>query len=272
MKSLYLSLIFGVIVLSLAGQGLSKPESVTYDYATGIYYVSNTGDGSIVQSTDLVNYSFFAQDLGSVRGLYISGKYLYAASNLGLVLFNLSKGERIKTIGVPGSIFLNDVTGDNSGNIYVTDNKANRIFKYESGSGKISTFIKSGIQNPNGIVYDKRYDRLLLVSLKANSPVQTISLPDGVVGTYKSTPHSSLDGLALKPNGVIYYSSWGTGSIHKLRNNKDAPEVLVKGLSGPADFFLQENTVTDSQGNKIKKYKLIIPQMTSNSIKIKDLN
>ncbi|MDD2331575.1 MAG: SMP-30/gluconolactonase/LRE family protein [Candidatus Cloacimonetes bacterium] len=256
----------------LYAQKLNGPESICYDSISKTYYISNTGDGSIVQSPDLKSYSYLGTGMGAVRGLHIRDRKLYAATQKGLAVFDLKTGKRELLLDVPGSQFLNDVVSDNSGNIYLTDHVAHKIFHYDPQTKKLKTLIEKGISSPNGIVFDKANQRLLFVSLRANSPIQSISLPEGKLGNYKSTNLGSLDGLGLDSKGNLYVSSWKTSSIYRIPNSASKPEQLITGLSGPADFLLREIETTDSKGKKHKTIRLFVPLMNQNTIAIRDIN
>lgn len=262
MKHYMFALLILLLIAPLAAESLNQPESVTYDPQTATYYVSNKGNGMILKSTDLKSFTAVVKNLGSVRGLFVSGRTLYGASDKGLVIYDLNEGKHLKNVPVPGSTFLNDLTADKDGKIYITDHKAHKIFRYDGASGKMSTFIGKGLQSPNGIIYDARKNRLLLVSLRSNSPIQAIALPGGELSTFKATGTSNLDGFAQDKAGNLYWSSWQTSSIYRLKDQNSSPEQVVKSLTGPADFYLLQN------GDIVK---LIIPQMTANSIAIREI-
>lgn len=259
MKHLALITILAAVWISLAAQGLNRPESVAFDPGSGYFFVSNTGNGSIVMTKDLKTYSYLTQNKGRVRGLFISGRNLYAASDKGLLVFDLDGQTLLQTVPVPGSSFLNDVVADGEGNIYITDNQAHKIFKYVPDSGVVSTSVGKGIQGPNGIIYDAKKNRLLFVSLRPKSPIQAISLPGGAVTTFKATQNGNLDGLGMDKAGNMYFSSWETSSVYRLKDQNSAPVRIVKNLSGPADFFVFEYEGTLS---------LLIPELTGSRLKV----
>ncbi len=262
MKVSILAILAALIWTGLSAQSLNRPESVAFDPQTGYFYVSNTGNGSIIRTKDLETYSYFTQGKGAVRGLIVSGRRLYAASDKGLLVFDLDRDALLKTHPVAGSTFLNDVAADADGNAYITDSKAHKVFKYDSRQGAVSPFVESGIQSPNGILYDAANKRLLLVSLRPNSPIQAISLPEGNVSTFKSTSNGNLDGLGMDKAGNLYFSSWQTSSIYRLKDAKSSPVKVLGGLSGPADFFVFE------YGGGVH---LLIPQLTGSSLRVAEI-
>lgn len=260
--------ILTVICLSIPvfAQTLSSPESIVIDYSNSYQtdhtvYVSNAGNGQILKRPySGTEYTVFASGLGSVRGLFIREGILYGASSQGLVRYNLSTGQSIGTVQIIGSTFLNDVVADSSGNIYISDNQAHKIFKYEIVAGVVSIFVGANIQSPNGMVFDSVQNRLLLVSFRANSPIQAIQLPGGEVSLAAETNLGNLDGIGIDDNRCIYFSSWQTNSVYRMSSISAVPVQVWTGLSGPADFFITRKT------GLYTKNEILIPKMNANSV------
>ncbi|MBN2829231.1 MAG: SMP-30/gluconolactonase/LRE family protein, partial [Candidatus Cloacimonetes bacterium] len=264
MRKVYVILAVLIIVVSLNGQTLNNPESIVYDFSTEWRYISNNGNGSIIRDHNDEQYAYFYQGLGGVRGLYIHERTLYAATNLGLSIFDLNTEQLISNVSIPESVFLNDVVADDSGNLYLSDTQAHKIFKYVISSGQVSTFISTGIQSPNGMVFDATENRILLVSFRANSPIQAINLPGGEVSTVLTTTIGNLDGIGIDMNGAIYFSSWQTNSVYRLTGLSATPDQIWTGLSGPADFFLYEETSMSNTGLH-NDCQIWIPKMNNNA-------
>jgi DNA-binding beta-propeller fold protein YncE len=123
-------------------EGVSVPESVLV-YRNGkanfllvsqIDGESNTKDGkggiakmSLEGTLDDVNW---VTGLNAPKGMaHFDGK-LYVADVDELVVINIKSAEIEKKITVPGAIFLNDVTVDSKGVIYVSDMKTGKIHRY----------------------------------------------------------------------------------------------------------------------------------------------
>ncbi len=266
--SILISMMFVWIILS--GQTLNYPESIAYDYNTGWRYISNNGNGSIIRDQNDNQYTYFSQGLGGVRGLLVQEQKLFAATNLGLAVFDLVTDQLASTIPIPNSIFLNDVVADNSGNIYISDSQAFKIFKYSIISEVVTTFVDTGIQNPNGMVFDSSNDRLLIVSARANAPIQAIDLSDGSISTVLTTNVGSLDGLGVDRNGAIYFSSWATSSIYRLTTLNSTPLQIWTGISGPADFYIYY-TETSTDSSVSIESQIWIPSMLNQSVITYDL-
>jgi len=266
MRVMMVLLFLCVSILAL-GQALNSPESVVVDYSNSYMdymYVSNVGNGQILKKAYYdTEYTVFASGLGSVRGLCIYDHILYANCNLGLARFDLITQQNIGNVVVPGSMFLNDVIADSSGNIYMSDGQANKIFKYNIANGTVGSFISTGVQNPNGMAFDTPNNRILLVSYRANSPIQAIQLPNGELSTVLTTNIGNLDGIGIDGNGAIYFSSWQTNSIYRMTSINAYPVQVWTGLSGPADFFLTRETLYYFDNNDI-----VIPNMNSNTMSV----
>lgn len=270
MKQIILTILIAFLAYPAFCQTLSSPESIEYDYSTNYRFISNAGNGSILRDHGDGQYQYFYQGLGGVRGLHIHENMLYAASNLGLAIFNLQTDQHVTNVSIPGAVFLNDVVADSSGNIYISDNQAHKIFKYDIDTGMVSTFVNSGIQSPNGMAFDAPNNRILLVSFRANSPLQAIQLPAGEISILMTTTIGNMDGIGIDANGTIFFSSWQTNSIYRLASLASIPVQVWTGLSGPADFYLYSLTELGYFSSSTTA-QIWIPKMNANAIAQYDL-
>lgn len=141
-------------------EGVSVPESVLV-YRNGranfllvsqIDGESNTKDGkggiakmSLNGELDDVNW---VTGLNAPKGMaHFDGK-LYVADVDELVVINIKSAEIEKKILVPGAIFLNDVTVDSKGTIFVSDMKTGKIHRYLNSV--LDDYVTK-IDNVNGI-------------------------------------------------------------------------------------------------------------------------
>ena len=235
---------------------LSQPESVVFDSLNNRYFVSNAGNGNIIQIDSVGNQSYFAGYSASIRGIYIVGNTLYTAGNGGVIGFNINTADTTFILTVTGAGFLNDITSDGAGFLYITDSNTGRIYKVNVSSQTYTTFVGSGITSPNGLLYDGENNRLILCSFRSNSPIQAINLSNSSVSTIVTTNLSNLDGLAEDAEGNIYVSSWGTNSVYRFDSSFTLPpELISSGHSGPAD-------ITFNKQNHI----LAVPNFNSNTV------
>ena len=128
-------------------QGLSQPEAARYDESQNVYFISNfNGGGNDLDSNgfitkvdaegNVVEMQFMNGTdefpFHAPRGMYIEKESLWVADVTGVHVFDTKTGTHQKFIDFssfqPG--FLNDVSGDGSGSIYVTDTGKPIVYKY----------------------------------------------------------------------------------------------------------------------------------------------
>jgi len=247
---------------------LNNPESVVFDAPRNRYIVSNWGDGSIVQIDSNGTQSYFSTKLQhkyKVAGLYILDDILLAASGdtlncdttgTGLTGFNIETGEIVFHIPIPGIGLPNDITSDKNGIIYLTDYWGNKLYKIVNH--KASVFIRENLNYPNGIMYDKEQNRLLILSVGGlNAPILAVNLPDTTLSVAVETGFTQgLDGIDMDKKGRIYISEWGSDGIYRFDKNFKVESVLFSsGHTDPADIYI----------DKINNV-LVVPNFSSNAI------
>ena len=249
---------------------LATPESFIVDPATGNYYISNingapTGKDNNGFITKLdkdgkaVALKFVEGGKGGVtlhapKGLDVIGNVLYVTDIDAVRGFNKETGKLLHDIDLKemGALFLNDLTHDDQGNLYVSDTtmfvdpKApGTIFKIETrNQHKASVFVQdAALGAPNGLVIHPRTKRLL-ADTWGEGKILEIS-PDGKIKTLVAdAAWKDLDGLDYDNNGNLYTSSFTGGTIYKILPDMKV-SVVKSGLTTPADINL------DRKGNMI---------------------
>lgn len=211
---------------------LKVPESVLYDGANHILFFSNiggapdgkNGKGSIgkLGLDGKLDKLEWVSGLNGPKGL---GKYqntLYAADVDELVLIDIPSAKIIKHIPVEGAQFLNDVTVDAKGVVYVSDTRTGKVHRVENGN--VTTYAED-IKGANGVLAVGT-DLYVLGSgnlWKISADKKTTKIADGM--------DESTDGIEKVQdneflvscwNGIIYYVK-GDGSKEILldtRNDK----------------------------------------------------
>jgi len=115
------------------------PESVLFDTSSKSLFVSLIdGDGNAkdgvggVAKLNLdgsVNNLNWITGLNAPKGLGIYKNKMYVADLTEVVVIDIKKGEVIKKIEVPETVFLNDITVDDKGVVYVSDTRKNKVFR-----------------------------------------------------------------------------------------------------------------------------------------------
>lgn len=137
-----------------------KPESVVYDQKRKIAYVSNVngeflardGNGFISKirpdgKTDVLKW---VSGLDNPQGMGLYKNKLYVADIDRVVKINVDKAEIEKIFKINGAVFLNDVSIDKNGDVYVSDCRTNKI--HSIIDDKIETWLEDPLLAvPNGL-------------------------------------------------------------------------------------------------------------------------
>lgn len=244
----------------------NQPESVVYDPAGDRYFVSNNGNGTLMEIDSEATVSTWATGLNAPAGLTINGNKLYAASSRQIRAYHLEDGTLDTAITISIAGYLNDIISDED-YLYITDSNRGRIYRMELETCSYTTLV-SGLTNPNGVEIDSLNSRLLVCTMPTNAPILEISLPGGEVSTLVVTPYAVLDGITHDGRGNVYVSSHyvagmgGTNSIYRYDISFTEPEDTVStGHPGAADIHY--NIYDDI---------LAIPNMSANTVDFLDLS
>lgn len=241
---------------------LPVPESVLPYHKIKGLFVSNIngaanakdGNGSIA----IVNYDGTISNLNWINGLNapkgmaIYKNSLWVADIDEMVEIDITKAAIIKKIKIPKAIFLNDVTVDKKGNVYVSDTRDKKIYKITNDS--VLLYINN-LQAPNGLLWYKNNLMVLdngnLLQYNLNNEVTTLAS-----GMEKST-----DGIVAVKNGFLV-SCW-IGTIYYIDKEGVKTKILdtQEQKSNTADIgynpITQTLYVPTFLKNHVAAYKLI---------------
>ncbi|KQC12116.1 MAG: hypothetical protein APR63_03380 [Desulfuromonas sp. SDB] len=241
MKKLFLIQLGLVILLSLGLNGqnlLNLPESVVYDSLRCRYLVSNWGDGHLVQIDSMGVQSYFIENEHCHAGLIIVDTVVYAACReYGVRGFNLSNGQKICDVPIPGAGNINDITSDTSGFIYVSYPTASKIYQVDPVQQTYSVILDYNLNTPNGIYFDPTFNRIIIVSYRINTPIQALYLSDTTIQTINYPNLHNLDGITCDENLNYYVSSWYTNAVHQMDSSFSSAQVLATFADDPADIY-----------------------------------
>ena len=244
--------------------GFVSPESVVQD-AKGDIYVSEIGefnkdgDGKITRISIDGKLSTFANGMDDPKGLTFIGKSLYVTDKNRVLKVEPDGKWSVfgSTMAFPQTpIFLNDITSDESGNLYVSDSgnlkSGGAIFKI-SKNKKITLVLNENtpeILAPNGLwiakndLYEVDFSSGILY--KINLKTKSISkIAEGLGGG---------DGL-VKFGDNFFISDWKNGKIYKVQGNKVS--LYKDGFTAAADIALSYD-----------KKSIITPDMKAGSVTI----
>ncbi|TJW10533.1 MAG: ATP/GTP-binding protein [Mesorhizobium sp.] len=232
--------------------GLEQPESALFDAAGKRIIVSNIvgnpgevdGNGylSVLSPDGKLVTQHWTDGMDAPKGMAISGGRLYVADITKVRVVDLATGKLVSTIDVPNTVFLNDMTTDASGKVYVTDMLADAIYRLDGDRPEL--FIRdAALASPNGILADG--GRLIVASWgKGIKPDFTTAEPGGLLTVDLATKAISqlpgaqkfadLDGV-IAIGDTIYATAYMTGTLYRYKVD-GAPETVATFNPGSADI------------------------------------
>jgi hypothetical protein len=236
---------------------LPVPESVLYSAQGKVLYVAQIdgkagekdGKGGIAKVS--LDGKIIAQDwvtgLNAPKGMGIAGSKFYVADLTEVVEIDVKSGKILKKHEVPGAKFLNDLTIDSKGNIYVSDSDTKKVHLLKDG--QVSTYYED-LTRPNGLLAVGS-DLLIADSgtLKRLSATKEITVV--AEGMDKST-----DGIEQVRPGEYIVSSWA-GIIYYVKSNGTTEKLL--------DTSADKTNSADIGYDSVKKI-VYVPTFMKNSV------
>lgn len=259
--------------------GFGFPESIVYDPAAKVFYVSNFGgstlnpaakdgmgriakvslDGQIIEGR-------FLPEPGDVmnkpKGLWVKGGRLWVTDIDSVWVFDL-KTHKGKQLPIPGMVFANDpaVMGNA---LYVSDSRADSVYKVEPAdflnvkAPKITKVLAGKSVDPNGL-WPGKDGSLLMAGFKSDKEARGIFSLSAKGELKKLTQEiGRVDGLYQMPDGTILGTDWNTGSLFSW-TEKDGMQTLAGGFKGPADFCV----VPMANG-----YLVVVPDLVKSELRM----
>lgn len=263
-------------VKALSAEGFQTPESVKWDSAQDVYFVSNIngapsakdGNGYISRlgPDGRMMDSAFIKGLNAPKGMALVGDTVWVADIDQVSAFNSRTGAPVATVKVPGAIFLNDIAAAPDGSLYVTDTAirfgangqvehpgTDQIFRIGPGH-QVSVAIKSdSLGRPNGITWDRANQRFVVVPFGAGKLLAW--KPGETTVTGLEAGAGQFDGVEITKDGALWVSSWADSSVYRYVNGQGAS--LIKGVPSPADI-----------GYDARRNRLLVPIFTGNRVEI----
>jgi sugar lactone lactonase YvrE len=264
--------------------GFKTPESVRYDSAGDVFYVSNINgspvakddngfisrmkpDGTI-DSLELIAGGRNGVTLNAPKGLALVGDTLWVADIDAVRAFNVRTGAVVATVDLTPfhAVFLNDVCVGGDGAIYITDSGmkpsgatmthvagADRIFRIDAAHHATIALASDSLHWPNGITWDASGKRFIVVPYD-NVP-QILAwrpgTPQPVIIGYGSGQY---DGVEILADRRLVITSWADSTISIRDGNV---RTAIRELPSPADI-----------GIDTRRMHVAVPLLTKDRVEI----
>lgn len=255
--------------------GFDQPESVLHDTARDTLYVSNingapmeeNGKGYIsrVSPAGKILEQKWITGLNAPKGMALANGKLFIADLTKLHIIDIDTNKVIKSLHGEQSKMLNDVTIDDSGNVYVSDLLSGAIYRLTRQHDTLERWFEhAAIPHPNGVHYHQ--GKLLIGSwgkdmqddfttLEAGS-IYHLNLADMTLVEDKNAKNiGNLDGVSVLNDSIIS-NDWINGNVFKTNNN--SKQLLFNAGKGAADISVSNN-------------RLYVPMMLDNRIDVYSL-
>jgi len=225
---------------------LKVPESVYFDKASKVLYVSNIdgepwakdGAGSIgkLGLDGKVIAAEWVKGLNAPKGMAITRGTLWVADLSEIVGIDIAKGAITTHIAVPGASRLNDLTADGKGVLYVSDSETKKVHRIE---GNAVTTLLEGLKGPNGLLAYGGNLYLLdsggLYQVKADKTLTPIA--EGMDG--------STDGVEPIKGGGFLVTAWAGVIYHVAANGTKTVLIDTRPeKANSADLGFDPDTAT----------------------------
>ena len=251
--------------------GVAQPESVAYDAKSGMVFVSNIdgapnqkdGKGfiSLIDLDGNMKKLDWVSGLNAPKGMVSHRGNLYVSDIDELVVISIVEATVISKLHAASSIFLNDVTIDEKGIIYVSDMLANTIWRLKKSNFDVWV-AGDALDYPNGLFAEKK--RIVFgswgkpkedFSTDVAGHLKEISLSNKKVKSLGAgNPIGNLDGVEADGSGGYWMTDWVAGKLlHMDKSGK--VELILDMEPGSADLLVlpEQNLI-------------IIPEMNQNKI------
>jgi len=247
---------------------LKVSESVLYDESRDILYVScingmpteKNGKGFIAKVTlkGEIKVLKWVTSLNAPKGMGISKERLFVTDIDRVVEIDIKSGKILNQYPVIEAKFLNDITVDGSGNIYVSDSSAKNSAIYKISKGKISEWLRTNeIIQPNGLYVEG--DRLLVGSFK-HGTLLAINLSDKKITTIANAS-TGIDGVKPDGKGNYIVSDWKGKTLFITKSGKvsillDTTDAKIN--SADIEFIKSKNLllIPTFFDNRVSAYEL----------------
>jgi hypothetical protein len=247
--------------LFVSNIGGATPNPMALDSNGFISEVSLTGE--------IIQKKFQHGILNAPKGLAVEGGVLYTADVNRVVGFDLSSGNQVFELNIPGAMMLNDLCTAGSGQLVVSETISGQIFSLNLAQ-KSYAFL-GRIDGANGVTYDAASGILYACGMGVNMNAtgklfeKNMNSRDTVFMPLPNSPIGIFDGLELPDKDHLLVTDWISTTSAKGRfviySLKDHSSKIYPVDAGPADI-----------GYDKASHNFYLPLMMKNSLLIDNIS
>jgi sugar lactone lactonase YvrE len=264
--------------------GFKTPESVRYDSARDVFYVSNINGSPLAKDNngfisrmkpdgtiDSLQFVAGGRDgvtLNAPKGLALIGDTLWVADLDAVRGFNVQTGALVANVDLSSfhALFLNDICVGGDGALYVTDTGmkadgagmthvagADRIFRIDAAHRVTVALASDSLHHPNGITWDASGKRFIVVPFD-QVPQILAWRPGAPQPTIIGYGSGQLDGVEILADRRLIVTSWADSTISIRDGNV---RTAIRELPSPADI-----------GIDTRRMHIAVPLLTKDRVEI----
>jgi sugar lactone lactonase YvrE len=177
---------------------------------------------------------------------------LFAVESNGVAEIDIATGVIVRRIPVPGATFLNDITVDGEGTLYVSDPSQGAIHRISGG--KVEVWMQGpDVRRPNGVCLSGNN---LVWANNGDGCLKSADLSSKQIRVLADLNGGIIDGLTSGPDGSLLVSH-NEGRLFQVKPSGEVSVLLDRTVAGIpiADFaFIAE------------KNMLVFPTFTDNRV------
>ncbi len=207
---------------------MDVPESVLLDRDNGIIYIANISGNPTeknekgfitkMSSTGTMAKIKWTEGLHAPKGMGLFDDKLYVSDIDRVAEIDTKTGKVTAFYDAPDAIFLNDISIDDEGTVYISDMKDQAIYRLKDGS--LELWLQSDkLDNPNGLFV---FEDKLLAGI--NGAVLKIDPTTKSITPYIENT-GSIDGLKWVEDETFIISDW-KGAVHLISPDNEKIKLL----------------------------------------------
>jgi hypothetical protein len=224
------------------------PESVVYDQARDVLYVSNMRKSDkmdcfygkefiskVSLSGEILNLKWI-EGLTEPTGICLHNDHLYIVERFGVVEYDLSSEKVVHRYRIRTDRFINDISVAPDGTVYVSESDSDKLYRIRGKEAGV-WYQGEAVSHTNGILFDRGH---LVAGVIGDSALKSIDPETMEITTIAQCKKGVFDGIKLI--GEDYLVSFYEGILFRVTRTGEITELMnSRNNFDIADFEYIEN-------------------------------